>query len=104
MAHLADIYLPSLDNEGSTWRIGYYKPQGRPGMVSAVEGESELDNGVRIFRTILFQSRRYRHVLPGRATKRAIAQSLAALLREMRDAGVVPADRANALIAKAEAV
>jgi hypothetical protein len=105
MAQLADIYLPSLDNAGHTWRIGYYKPQGRPGMVSAVEGESEThENGVRIFRTILFQSRRYRRDLPGRATKRAIALSLAHLLTEMRDAGVIPADRADNYIRQAEAV
>lgn len=103
MAQLADIYLPSLDNEGHTWRIGYYKPQRGPGVVIATEGESEVTDGIRIFKCVLFQSRRLRRELPGRATKRAIAQSLAALLTEMRDTGVVPADRADALIAKAEA-
>jgi hypothetical protein len=100
----ANIYLPSVDNEGKTWCISYYKPQGRPGLVSAVEGDSEISNGVRIFRTVLFQSRRYRHQLAGSATKRAISTALVQLLRQMSTEGVIPADRADNYIRQAEAV
>ncbi len=100
-----DIYLPSLDTEGKTWRIGYYKPDRRPGVVVATEGESEItSDGVRFFKCILFEARRFRRELPGRATKRAIAQTLASLLTEMRDAGTIPPESANALITKAGAI
>lgn len=104
MAQFAEIYLPSVDNEGKTWRISYYKPEGRHGLVSAVEGDSEISNGVRIFRTVLFESRRYRHQLAGRATKRAVSTALAQLLRQMSSDGVIPADRAENYIRQAEAV
>jgi hypothetical protein len=101
----ADIYLPSVSSEGKTWRIGYYKPDRRPGVVVATEGDSEVtSDGIRIFKCILFEARRFRRELPGRATKRAMAQTLAALLTEMRDAGTIPPERADALILKAGAI
>lgn len=104
MAQFKDIYLPALDNPEHVWRIGYYKPDRAPGVVSATEGQVCDYDTWQSFTCDLFGCRKYRHQLPGRATKRAIAQGLAALLTEMRDAGVVPPDRAAALITKCAAV
>ena len=104
MANLKEIYLPALDNPEHVWRIGYFKPDRRPGVVSAYEGQHRTEETFQSFTCDMFGCRKYRRELPGRATKRAIAQALAALLTEMRDAGNIPADRADSLISKCAAV
>jgi hypothetical protein len=105
MAQFADFYLPSVGQaDNIQWRFSYYKPQGRPGVVCCTEGELERLDGATIFRHTMFQARRHRRELPGRATKRAISQALAELLRAMVAEGVIPADRADNYIRQAEAV
>ena len=101
MAQLKDLYLPSLDSPERTWRIGYFKPDRRPGVVSAYEGELNHETGWQSWTCDMFGCRKYRRELPGRATKRAVAQGLAALLTEMRDTGVIPPERADHYIAQA---
>jgi len=102
---IRDIYLPSLDAEGKTWRIYYYKPAKGPGVVCATEGTSETTpEGTSFFKCVLFESRRYRHTLTQRATKRGIAVALTQLLRVMKDDGVVPPERVDALLAQTAAI
>lgn len=103
MASFRDFYIPSTV-EGLTWRVGYYKPQRGPGVVSAYEGESEVTpDGVRIFKTVLYQSRGFRHPLNGRATKRAIAQALCELLVHMEASEVITHDIATKWVQEAQA-
>lgn len=104
MADLKPIFLDSTDAAGRTWRIGYYKPDRSPGVVSAYEGRLNQQDGWHSFTCDLFGCRKFQQPLPGRATKRAIAQALRSLLLEMKAAAVIPADAADSLISKAEAV
>lgn len=103
MAHLKSFYLSST-TEGLHWNIGYCKPQGRPGVVSASEGELDSSPGFSIFRMVLFQSRTFRYEVDGRATKKAIGAALVGLLNEMREAGAISDAIAETMIAKASAV
>lgn len=88
MASFQDFYVPST-TEGLTWRIGFHKPQGRPGVVCATEGECEVHDDVRIFRTVLYQSRHIRHQLSGRATLKAVTDAGRELLRQMEVNGYI---------------
>ena len=101
-----DVYLPAVDNPeaGAVWRISYFKPDRRPGVVSAYEGIQAAGRFGTTFTCDIFGCRKYRRQLAGRATKRAIGLALADLLGEMRDAGVIPADRAERFIQQATAV
>lgn len=104
MAQFRDFYIPSADNDGHVWRVGYYKPERRPGFVTANEGQLRREENYSAFTCDLFACRKFKHQLSGRATKKAIAQQLAALLTEMKAAGVVPPDRADHYIAQALAI
>jgi hypothetical protein len=104
MAAFRDFYIPSTA-EGLTWRVGYHKPERGPGVVSAYEGESEVTpDGVRIFRTVLYQSRGFRHPLNGRATKRAVAQALSELLVHMEASEVISHELAMKWVQKAQSI
>jgi hypothetical protein len=100
MAHLKSFYLPSTA-EGLSWSISYHKPQGRPGVISASEGELDSSPGFTIFRTILFQSRSFRQEVDGRATKKNIAATVVTLINEMRDREVINSAIADTMIKKA---
>jgi len=103
MAAFQSFYVPST-TEGQTWCIGYYKPQGRPGVVSATEGESSVtSDGVRIFKAVLFDSNRVRHPLTGRATKRAVAQALCELLCHMEQTERISPEDARKWVQRAQA-
>lgn len=106
MAQFRDFYLPAIDSPepGAVWRIGYHKPDRGPGVVSAWLGTLREEETYQAFQCDVFGCRKYRHQLPGRATKRAVAQQLAALLSEMRDAGSICSDRADNYIKQALAV
>lgn len=105
-ATFRDVYLPAVDNTeaGAVWRISYFKPDRRPGVVSAYEGVQDAGRFGTTFTCDIFGCRKYRRQLAGRATKRAIGLALADMLSEMRDAGVIPADRAERFIQQATAV
>lgn len=103
MAAFQSFYIPST-TEGKTWCVGYYKPERRPGVVSATEGESEVTpDGVRIFRAVLFDSTRVRHPLAGRATKRAVATALCELLCHMEQTGRITHEDAMKWVQRAQA-
>ena len=102
MAAFQNFYVPST-TEGKTWCVGYYKPQGRPGVVSATEGESEVTDGVRIFKAVLFEADRLRHELSGRATKRAVAQALCELLCHMEQTERISHEDAVKWVQRAQA-
>lgn len=102
MASFHEFYLPSADNEGHVIRIGYYKPQGRPGVVSASEGASSEHDSGAVFTHRLFQDRTWRQEVAGRSTKKAIARSLIELLTTLKGAGVLSADSADQYIAEAQ--
>lgn len=102
MAELRKFFVRSRV-EGKTWQIYSYKPQGRPAVVSACEGEVEASStpGVVFFRTILFGDRRRTvSVAGGRATKRALYAAAQELLRQMVDAGYIYADDVDPLLSK----
>jgi hypothetical protein len=103
MAHLKSFYLSST-TEGLHWNIGYCKPQGRPGVVSASEGELDSSPGFTIFRTVIFQSRTFRQEVDGRATKKNISAAVVALMNRMREKEVITEAIADTIIAKAIAV
>jgi hypothetical protein len=97
------FYIPST-NEGKTWCVGYSKPGGRPGVVSATEGESEVTpDGVRIFKAVLIDANRVRHPLAGRATKRAVAQALCELLCYMEQTERISHEDAMKWVQRAQA-
>jgi hypothetical protein len=100
MAKLKSFFIRSR-SEGKTWKVYSYKPQGRPALVAACEGEVEKTGteGVVFFRTILFGDRRHSTPVPnGRATKRALFLATQELLRQMADAGYIFADDVDHLI------
>lgn len=102
MAELRKFFVRSRA-EGKTWQVYSHKPQGRPAVVSACEGELEATDtpGVTFFRTILFGDRRHTvTVAGGRATKRALYEAAQELLRQMVDAGYVFADDVEPLVSK----
>jgi hypothetical protein len=105
MAQMRDIYLPSNDCPGKVWRIGYYKPERQPALITAYEGERHEHPGLGHSWTCdMFGCRRYRTQLQGRATKKAIAGALAALVEQMKEAGVIAAEIADRLILQAQGV
>lgn len=85
------IYLPCADDDTKVWRVSYFKPKGRPGAVSATEGELERTTtpGVSFFKAVLCQARYYRRELPGRATEKAIRTEMAALLDDLVQRGLL---------------
>lgn len=99
MAELKSFYVRSR-SEGKTWKVYSHKPQGRPAVVSACEGEVETTDtpGVTFFRTILFGDRRATVTVAGRATKRALFTAAQELLCQMSDAGYIYADDVDHLI------
>lgn len=100
MAELKSFYVRSR-SEGKTWKVYSHKPQGRPAIVTACEGEVETTDtpGVTFFRTILFDDRRHTvTVAGGRATKRALFAAAQELLRQMSDSGYIYADDVDHLI------
>jgi hypothetical protein len=104
MAALKEFYLPSADSPGNFWRIGYYKPDRAPGVVSAYEGELRRDTGWQSFTCDLFGCRKYRHQLTGRATKRAVAQALSELLVHMEASEVISHEIAMKWVQKAQSI
>lgn len=84
-----DFYVEST-NSGKVWRITYYKPQGRPGVVSATEGESDTHDGVSFFKCVLFEARQVRSEVDGRATLKAISRAATHLLLELSACGYAP--------------
>ena len=103
MAAFHDFYIPSTA-EGLSWRVSYYKPQRGAGVVCATEGESEVIDGIRIFRHTMFQSRRKRHELPGRATKRTVAQALCELLCSLEADGSISHDDSMKWVRQAQKI
>lgn len=101
MAELKSFFVRSRI-EGKTWKVYSHKPQGRPAVVSACEGELEASQtpGVMSF-TIFFGDRRATvTVAGGRATKRALFEAAQELLRQMIDAGFIYADDVEPLLSK----
>jgi hypothetical protein len=96
MAQLKNVYVRSRQ-EGKTWNIYSHKPAGRPAYVYACEGESEVNNGVRIFKAMLMNHRSHRVNIAGRCTQKAIYKAFVELLNQMSDAGYIFADDANEL-------
>jgi hypothetical protein len=103
MAGFRHFYLEAADADGMAYRIGYYKPDGRPGVVSAYQGRARKDNGFDCFQCDMFGCRKFKAQLPGRASQKAIAKAMAAMVIEMKAAGAIfPAD-ADMILAKAQA-
>ena len=103
MAAFRDFFIPSTV-PGKTWRVSYYKPQRGPGVICASEGESELTDGIRIFKHALFSERRHRHELQGRATKRAVAQALCEVLIHLAACGSITDEDAHKWVTQAAAI
>jgi hypothetical protein len=97
----SDFYMPSTA-AGLTWRVSYHKPQRGPGVICASEGESEVNDGIRIFKTVIFQSRYKRHPLTGRATKRAVVCALCELLVSLEADGFISHADAIKRVAQAQ--
>ena len=86
MAASVRFYVASTE-PGKHWRVSSYKPQGRPGYVSATEGEV-TDEG-RSFSYVLLQARSRRVMVKGNMTARNINRAVVQLANEMEDAGEV---------------
>lgn len=85
------IYLPSA-NEGKTWRLDAFKPQGRPAYACAKEGELKTENGWQAFTCIFDFSApaAYTRVpIQGPATAKKKAAAIAQLIEQLKEAGVL---------------
>ena len=72
-----------------TFEITYYKPDGKPGVFCAVEGEfNDLGNAFT-FKYQPTACRRVRKQLDGRATKVKLQAAYKALLAELRELGYI---------------
>lgn len=89
---LDSFYVNSLDNPGAVFRFTFCKPAGRPALVTASEGVIETGTGYSMFQCYPFSCRRFQVQLSGRATKKAIAAAVDALLSDMKGRNVIAAD------------
>lgn len=82
-----DHFLPST-TPGKHWKLYTYKPQGRPPVAVAQEGEL----GPNFWTVVMFQDRGFRMEIPGRLTDKAKGLALAGLTVRLIAEGWVSKD------------
>lgn len=86
MAQLIPLYIRST-TAGMVWRIVSYKPAGKPAVVSAHEGRDKI--GSKTWSCDLMNCRKFRRQVEGRATRRALIDTVRLLLLDMHAAGAI---------------
>jgi hypothetical protein len=86
---MKNLYIPSTA-PGKTWNVYFYKPQGRPAYVTAVEGEYEAnDNGFSSFKFVMFQNRSVKEPITGPATDKKKKAAFDSLVAKMKADGLI---------------
>jgi len=83
------VFIPAADSPGMTFQISYYKPDGRPGIFCAVEGEFNDLGNATTFKYQPTVCRRVQKQLDGRATKVKLQGAYRELLAELRQLGYI---------------
>ena len=83
-------FIPS-SRSGKTWSVSFFKPQGRPGYASAIEGEYEPYDGGHTFRFALFsaETRSFKKTVDGVCTAKKKAAAVEALIASLKEQGLL---------------
>ena len=83
------VYIPAADRPGMTFEISYYKPDGKPGIFCAVEGEFNDLGNATTFKYQPTACRRVQKQLEGRATRGKLQAAYKALVFQLLELGYI---------------